>query len=123
MWAVMYLFLQSSECSTASQSQSFYVTDNPPAIGIIYKNEPKGDFSIELESLVEADANTGYLAYVTRAADGKRKLVLSIPFPLNIFGLVFSFLSCAWLVTLPLQPMLFLHGFCINKIPVHEATE
>jgi hypothetical protein len=52
----------------------------------------EGDFSIELESLVEADANTGY-SYVTRAADGKRKLVLSIPCPLNMWSsfLVFVF--------------------------------
>ena len=45
------------------------------------KSEPKGDFSIELESLVEADANTGYLAYVTRAADRKKRLFCVFPFP------------------------------------------
>lgn len=69
-------------CSSCCQktletsSQSFYVDFDPPSVGIIYKNgsksETRGDFSIELVSLVEADANTGYLANVTRAVDGKK---------------------------------------------------
>ena len=37
------------------------------------KSEAKGDFAISLEAMVEAGINTGYLAQVKRAADGKTK--------------------------------------------------
>ena len=44
------------------------------SIGTVTKNgvksEPKGDFAISLEALVEAGINTGFLA---RAVDGKTK--------------------------------------------------
>lgn len=33
----------------------------------------KGDFAIQLEGLVEAGPNTGFLAKVKRAVDGKMK--------------------------------------------------
>ena len=51
---------------------TFYIDDDPPAVGILKcgkKSKARGDFSIVLESLVEAGANTGYLASVTRAVD------------------------------------------------------
>lgn len=69
---------QSADLTPGPQPHTtFYIDDNPPAIGILYKNgnksEPRGDFGIVLESLVEAGANTGYLARVTRAVDGKTK--------------------------------------------------
>ena len=55
----------------------FYVDWDPPAIGMIrkdgLKSEAKGDFAISLEAMVEAGANTGYLARVKRAVDGKTK--------------------------------------------------
>ena len=37
------------------------------------KSDAKGDFAIELEGLVEAGPNTGFLAKVKRAVDGKIK--------------------------------------------------
>ena len=37
------------------------------------QSEPKGDFAISLEALVEAEAHTGYLARVKRAVNGKTK--------------------------------------------------
>ena len=50
---------------------------DPPAVGTVTKNgvksEPKGDFAISLEALVEAGINTGFLAMVKRAVDGKTK--------------------------------------------------
>ena len=73
-------FIQPPDSTPESQPGALttsYVDNDPPAIGILHKNgnksQPKGDFSIALESLVEAGANTGYLARVTRAEDGKTK--------------------------------------------------
>ena len=64
------------QSTQAATHVSFYVDNDPPAIGTVYKNgtrsEPRGDFSIELQSLVEAAGNIGYLATVTRAVDKKK---------------------------------------------------
>ena len=41
---------------------------SPPCIGVLNKDgsrsDQKGDFAIQLDTLVQADANTGYLATV-----------------------------------------------------------
>ena len=37
------------------------------------KSEAMGDFAVSLEAMVEAESNTGYLAQVKRAVDGKTK--------------------------------------------------
>ena len=50
---------------------SFYIDYAQPAVGIVYKNgsktDPKEDFCIDLDldPLVEAGSNTGYLATFT----------------------------------------------------------
>lgn len=67
------MLLSSQFCGSAF----FSVDLDPPAVGI--KNGSKsarGDFSIELKSLVEAESNTGYLASVTRAVDRKKGQVI-----------------------------------------------
>lgn len=56
---------------------TFYVDWNPPCIGVLNrdgtKSDPRGDFAIKLETLVLADANTGYLARVQRGIDEKER--------------------------------------------------
>ena len=55
---------------------SFFIDWDPPSVGLLKngsRSEPKGDFAIALKALVEAGANTGYLAVVKRAVDGKTK--------------------------------------------------
>ena len=46
---------------------------SPPCIGVLNKDgsrsDQKGDFAIRLETLVQVDANTGYLATVKRGVD------------------------------------------------------
>lgn len=39
---------------------------------------PKSNFTIELESFVDAGASTGFFAWITRKSDRKRKLVTAI---------------------------------------------
>lgn len=66
-----------SAVSAAQHHSTFYIDDDPACVGILHKNgnktEPRRDFSIHLDSLVEAAGNTGYLAKVTRALDKKTK--------------------------------------------------
>ena len=40
------------------------------------KSDAKGDFAITLTAMIEAGANTGFLADVKRAIDGERRLVM-----------------------------------------------
>ena len=51
----------------------FYIDWSPPCIGIVNrdgsKSDQKGDFDIRLDTLVQANAYTGYLATVKRAID------------------------------------------------------
>lgn len=57
---------------------SFYVDKDPPTIGVVHKNgkktPQKGDFSIFLDTLVEAGPNTGYLTSITRVVDNNRSM-------------------------------------------------
>lgn len=56
---------------------TFFVEWNPPTIGIIgkdrKKSSSKGDFAIQLDSLVEAGSKTGYRAWVKRAIDSEKR--------------------------------------------------
>ena len=56
---------------------TFFVEWDPPSIGLIGKNgkrsTSKGDFAIKLSKLVEAGAQTGYLADVKRAIDRQQR--------------------------------------------------
>lgn len=50
---------------------------NPPCIGVLNrdgsKSDQMGDFAIQLDTLVLADANTGYLATVKRGIDERER--------------------------------------------------
>ena len=50
---------------------------SPPCIGVLNKDgsrsDQKGDFAIRLDTLVQADANTGYLATVKRGVDERER--------------------------------------------------
>lgn len=55
----------------------FYVEWDSPSIGTIHRDgsrsESKGDFAIKLETLIEADSKTGYMATVKRAVDSEER--------------------------------------------------
>ena len=49
-----------------------------PSVGTVLRDvrsESKGDFAIKLETLIEADTKTGYMATVKRAVDGEERYV------------------------------------------------
>ena len=56
---------------------AFYVEWASPSVGTIHRDGSysgsKGDFAINLESLIEADSKTGYMATIKRAVDSEER--------------------------------------------------
>ena len=64
-------------CAFLQNVQSFYIDWDAPSVGVINRDgsfsESKGDFAIKLQTLVEADAKTGYISTVKRAVDKEER--------------------------------------------------